>query len=129
MLSRTAGHLLHRSHGKIRMADLAAQSHLSASQFERQFKHYTAISPKAYARIVRFGSLQAALLVNPSIRLAELAEVHCYSDQAHLIREFKSIAHCTPRDFAATAPAYFELRQNEDWCASLKQSFDLSYAG
>jgi len=91
MLIRTAGHLLHRSHGQIRMADLAAQSYLSSSQFERQFKHYTAISPKAYARIVRFGSLQAALLVNPSIRLADLADVYGYSDQAHLIREFKSL--------------------------------------
>jgi AraC-like DNA-binding protein len=124
---RTAGHWLRRSHGQIRMTDLAAQSHLSASQLERTFKHYTAISPKAYARIVRFGSLQAGLLVNPSIRLAELAEVYGYSDQAHLIREFKSFADRTPRDFAATAPAYFELRQYEDWRASMKQSFDLAY--
>ena len=129
MLIRTAGHLLHRSHGQIRMADLAAQSYLSSSQFERQFKHYTAISPKAYARIVRFGSLLATLLVNPSIRLADLADVYGYSDQAHLIREFKSFAHCTPRDFAASAPAYFELRQNEDWCDFMKQYFNLSYAG
>jgi len=111
------------------MADLAAQSYLSSSQFERQFKHYMAISPKAYARIVRFGSLQAALLVNPSIRLADLADVYGYSDQAHLIREFKSFAHCTPRDFAATAPTYFELRQNEDWCDFMKHYFNLSYAG
>ena len=129
MLIRTAGHLLHRSHGQIRIADLAAQSYLSSSQFERQFKHYTAISPKAYARIVRFGSLQAALLVNPSIRLADLADVYGYCDQAHLIREFKSFADCTPRDFAASAPAYFELRQNEDWCDFMKQYFNLSYAG
>lgn len=126
---RTAGQLLHGSHGQIRMADLAAQSYLSASQLERQFKQYTAISPKAYARIVRFGSLHAALLVNPSIRLADLADVCGYSDQAHLIREFKSFAHCTPRDFAATAPAYFELRQNEVWCDFMKQYFNLSHAG
>jgi AraC-like DNA-binding protein len=111
------------------MADLAAQSYLSSSQLERQFKHYTAISPKAYARIIRFGSLQASLLVNPSIRLADLADVHGYSDQAHLIREFKSFAGCTPGDFIATAPAYFELRQNEDWCDFMKECFNLSYAG
>ena len=126
---RTAGHLLRRAHGQIRMTDLAAQSYLSSSQFERQFKHYTAISPKAYARIVRFGSLQAALLVNPFIPSADLADVYGYSDQSHLIREFKSFAQCTPRDFAATAPAYFELRQNEDWCDFMKQYFNLSYAG
>jgi len=127
-LIRTAGHLLHGSHGQIRMADLAAQLHLSFSQFERQFKHYTAVSPKAYARIVRFGSLQAALLVNPFTPLAELADAYGYSDQAHLIREFKAFAQCTPRDFAASAPAFFDLRQHEDWCDFMKQYFDLSYA-
>jgi AraC-like DNA-binding protein len=126
MLMRTAGQLLHRSHGQIRMADLAAQSNLSSSQFERQFKHYTAVSPKAYARIVRFGSLQAALLVNPSIGLADLADVYGYSDTAHLIREFKAFAHRTPRDFTAASPAYFELRQHEDWCDFMKQYFNLS---
>lgn len=126
---RTAGHLLHSSHGQIRMADLAAQSYLSSSQLERQFKHYTAVSPKAYARIVRFGSLQSSLLVNPSIRLVDLADVYGYSDPAHLIREFKFFAGCTPRDFAAASPAYFELRQHEDWCDFMKHYFDLSRAG
>jgi AraC-like DNA-binding protein len=128
MLIRTAGDLLHRSQGQIRMADLAAQSFLSSSQIERQFKHYTAISPKAYARIVRFGSLHAALLVNPCVRLAELANAYGYSDQAHLVREFKSFAGCTPGDFLATAPAFFELRQNEDWCDFMKQHFNVSDA-
>ncbi len=67
--------------------------------------------------------------VHVSIRLADLAAVYGYSDQAHLIREFKSFADCTPRDFAASAPAYFELRQNEAWCDFMKQYFCLSYAG
>jgi AraC-like DNA-binding protein len=61
-----------------------------------------------------------------SLRLADLADVYGYSDQAHLIREFKSFAHCTPRDFADSAPAYFELRQNEDWYELMKHYFDLS---
>lgn len=126
-LIRAAGQVLHRAQGQIRMADLAAQTFLSSSQFERQFKRYTGISPKAYARIVRFGSLQAALLVNPFVRLADLADVYGYSDPAHLIREFKSFAGCTPRDFAVTAPAYLELRQNEEWCDFMKHYFDLSY--
>jgi AraC-like DNA-binding protein len=128
ILIRAAGHTLHRAHGQIRMADLAAQAYLSSSQFERQFKRYTAVSPKAYARIVRFGSLHAALLLNPFTPLAELSDAYGYSDPAHLIREFKSFAGCTPRDFAATAPAYFELRQNQDWSDFMKHYFDLSDA-
>jgi AraC-like DNA-binding protein len=118
---RTAGHLLHRSLGQIRMTDLAAQSYLSSSQFERRFKQYTAVSPKTYARIVRFESVHAALSENPSSRLADLANDYGYSDQAHLIREFKSFANCTPRDFAAIAATYYELTQKEVWCHFLKQ--------
>ncbi|MFN8374836.1 MAG: helix-turn-helix transcriptional regulator [Anaerolineae bacterium] len=128
-LMRTAGHLLHGCHGQMRMADLAAQSYLSSSQFERQFKQYTGISPKAYARIVRFGSLQAALLVNPFSPLADLADVYGYSDPAHLIRDFKSFADCTPRDFAAAAPAYSELRQHEEWFDFVQQYFGLPMPG
>jgi AraC-like DNA-binding protein len=67
--------------------------------------------------------------VNPFIPLADLADVYGYSDPAHLIREFKSFADCTPRDFAATAPTFFELRQHEDWCDFMKQLFSLPDAG
>lgn len=127
-LLRAAGRVLQHAHGHIRMADLAAQTYLSSSQFERQFKRYKGLSPKAYARIVRFGSLHAALLVNPFVPLTELADVYGFSDPAHLIREFKSFAHCTPRDFAATAPTFLERRQHEAWFDALKQSFDVSYS-
>jgi hypothetical protein len=50
-------------------------------------------------------------------------------DGSHLIREFRSFADCTPRHLAASAPPYFELRQNEDWCDFMKQYFNLSYSG
>ena len=73
--------------------------------------------------------LNLPAVVTSGVGLADLADVYGYSDPAHLIREFKSFAHCTPRDFAASAPAYFELRQNEDWCDFMKQYFNLSYAG
>jgi AraC-like DNA-binding protein len=112
---RTAGHLLRRASGQIRMTDLAAQSYLSSSQFERQFKHYTAVSPKTYARLVRFENVRAALILNPASRLADLANDYGYSDQAHLIREFKSFADCTPRDFAAMASSSLELPKYSAW--------------
>jgi AraC-like DNA-binding protein len=123
---RTAGHLLRRSHGQIRMTDLAAQSYLSSSQFERRFKHYTAVSPKTYARIVRFESVRDELIMNPSSRLADLANDYGYSDQAHLIREFKSFADCTPRDFAAIASICYETHKLESWRQFQKQSLQVA---
>jgi AraC-like DNA-binding protein len=119
---RTAGHMLRRSQGQIRMTDLAAQSYLSSSQFERRFKQYTAVSPKTYARIIRFEAVRAALIMESSSRLADLANDYGYSDQAHLIREFKSFAYCTPRDFAASESNSFDLQKYEDWRLFQKQS-------
>jgi AraC-like DNA-binding protein len=119
---RTAGHMLRRSQGQICVTDLAAQSYLSASQFERRFKQYTGVSPKTYARIIRFEAVRAALIMEPSSRLADLANDYGYSDQAHLIREFKSFAYCTPGNFAAIASNYFDLQKYESWRLFQKQS-------
>jgi AraC-like DNA-binding protein len=125
---RTAGHTLRRSQGQIRMTDLAAQSYLSSSQFERRFKHYTAVSPKTYARMIRFEAVRAALVMGPLSRLADVAHDYGYSDQAHLIREFKSFADCTPRDFAATASHDFDLEKIEHWRLFQKQSMQAALA-
>lgn len=119
---RAAGHLLRRSHGQIRMTDLAAQSYLSSSQFERRFKHYTAVSPKTYARLIRFEAVRATLITEPSHRLADLANRYGYSDQAHLIREFRSFADCTPGDFAALAVNYFDFLNTDHWRQFQKQT-------
>ncbi len=122
---RTAGHLMRRSQGQIRITDLAAQSYLSPSQFERRFKQYTAVSPKTYARIIRFETVRSALIMDPSSRLADLANDYGYSDQAHLIREFKAFACCTPREFAATATNYFDAQKYEHWRQFQKQSLQV----
>ncbi|MFN8373665.1 MAG: AraC family transcriptional regulator [Anaerolineae bacterium] len=118
---RTAGHLLRHSRGQIRMTDLAAQSYLSSSQFERRFKQYTAVSPKTYARIIRFEAVRAALISEPASRLADLANHYGYSDQAHLIREFRAFAHCTPRDFTTIASTYL-IPKNVYWSQFQMQS-------
>ncbi|MEO8394798.1 MAG: helix-turn-helix domain-containing protein [Chloroflexota bacterium] len=106
---RAAGERLFASQGRLRIGELAAQSYLSPSQFERSFKHLTGISPKAFARLIRFDSMRECLTSNPSIRPLDLALDYGYSDQAHLIREFRSFADCTPGEYAqglrANSPA------------------------
>lgn len=119
---RKAGQSMRRAQGQIRMTDLASQSYLSFSQFERQFKQYTAVSPKTYARLVRFEAVSAALILEPTSRLAALASDYGFSDQAHLIREFRSFATCTPGDFAANASNCFDLQKYEHWGLFQKQS-------
>lgn len=122
---RTAGHLLRHSQGQIRMTDLAAQSYLSSSQFERRFKQYTAVSPKTYARIIRFEAVRSALIMDTSSRLADLANDYGYSDQAHLIREFKAFAYRTPGEFAANATSYVDVHKIELWQQFQQQSLQV----
>ena len=80
--------------------NLASRSHLSLSQFERRFKQLTSVSPKTFARLVRFQAIAHCLIRDPSHRVADLAYEFGYTDQAHLIRDFKTFAARTPGEFA-----------------------------
>ncbi|HLY27870.1 MAG TPA: helix-turn-helix domain-containing protein [Aggregatilineales bacterium] len=115
---RAAGHLLRKSQGQLRMSELAAHCYLSTSQFERRFKHYTAVSPKTYARLIRFEAVRNALMFNPGRRPVELAHEFGYSDQAHFIHDFKAFAACTPGEFALQAQANFDSAEIARWWAA-----------
>jgi AraC-like DNA-binding protein len=89
--------------GGLHIRQLAADCHLSESQFERQFKVRTGVSPKTYARLVRFESVRQSLQDNPRRNLAAVAQEFGYSDQAHLAHEFKTFSGHTPSDFTTWA--------------------------
>ncbi len=96
-----AGEQLYRTNGKVRMSELIAHAHLSPRQFERRFKHFTGLSPKTLARLIRFESIRNAWMMNPSTPPTVLAHEFGYTDQAHFIHDFKGFAAQTPGTFAA----------------------------
>lgn len=69
---------------------------LSQRQLERQFKHWVALSPKQYQRIVRVKSAIAYLRQRSDIPLSAVAQQFGFSDQAHMTKEFRVIAKTTP---------------------------------
>jgi AraC-like DNA-binding protein len=95
-----ASKMLHESGGQMRVADLAARFYLSASQFERRFKHLTGVSVKTYARLVRFEAVRNHLWMNPAARATDLVSDFGFTDQAHLIHEFKALTNLTPGKFS-----------------------------
>lgn len=97
----TAGSLMIAAQGQIRMSEIAAQCALSLSQFERQFKQFAGITPKGFARLVRFEAIRDSLAYAPATSLADLAYLYGYTDQAHFIHDFKTFAGHTPGQFAA----------------------------
>ncbi|PCK32157.1 helix-turn-helix domain-containing protein [Pseudoalteromonas piscicida] len=81
---------------------------LGQRQLERQIKQYCGITPKHLARIHRARSVRKILKDNPNINFAQLAIECGYADQAHLIREFKSIMQITPAKYRKRIQAMSE---------------------
>jgi transcriptional regulator GlxA family with amidase domain len=99
--------LLYATRGQVRMNMLAAHCCLSLRQFERRFKQLVGVSPKIFARLLRFEALRDALIEawrhESPFCLADLAYRSGYQDQAHLIHEFKFWTGYTPGAFLALA--------------------------
>jgi AraC-like DNA-binding protein len=114
---RMAGPLLYANPGQQRIAELAVRCSLSLSQFERQFKHWTGVTPKTLARLIRFEAVRDRLVHDPFCNISDLAYQFGYADQAHFIHEFRTFSTWTPRTFAAQVQA----RQTEDQHADFLQ--------
>nr|WP_286206491.1 helix-turn-helix domain-containing protein [Sessilibacter corallicola] len=72
---------------------------LSQRQMERQFKLWLDMTPKYYQRILRIKKTINFLRENKDANLAEVAVQFGFSDQAHMTREFRTIASITPGKF------------------------------
>jgi AraC-like DNA-binding protein len=95
-----------RSGGTTSVADLAAETGWSDRHLRAKFRAETGLSPKAAARVIRFSRarriLQRRALAGESFGLAELATSCGYFDQAHLDREFRLLAGCSPTTWVST---------------------------
>lgn len=70
---------------------------LSQRQIERLFKLHLGMTPKHYQRILRIKKTLCFIQLNNTINLADVAQKFGFSDQAHMTREFRTIACVTPR--------------------------------
>ncbi|MEV4756261.1 helix-turn-helix domain-containing protein [Micromonospora sp. NPDC049559] len=86
--------------GAAPVAELAREVGWSPRYLGRRFDVEIGLSPKAVARVVRFDRarrrLQRRAGTGPDLALADLAAGCGYYDQAHLAREFRSLAGCPP---------------------------------
>lgn len=83
--------------GDVRISELETKTGMSARQLERKFKREIGVSPKTFARIERFKAVMSFAEQCSQPDWAEVAADFGYSDQPHLVREFKSFAGCTPQ--------------------------------
>src|SRR5215469_7807934 len=95
------------SGGTLRITDLAAETGWSGRHLTSRFRGEIGLTPKAAARVIRFDRARHLLARwaqstgGGGYRLADLAAACGYFDQAHLAREFRSLAGCPPSQWLA----------------------------
>lgn len=72
---------------------------LSQRQLERQVKDQCGVTPKYFERIYRVKLAKQAIKDNPEMSFADIALECGFTDQPHLIKEFKAIMHITPAKY------------------------------
>ena len=78
--------------------DLASIANLSLSAFERNFRKLLRISPQKY--IVKYRiQIATKQLIKSSDSISQIAYETGFSDQSHLIREFKKFIGITPHQY------------------------------
>lgn len=90
-----------RQRGMVRVHDLASGYGLSVRQFERRFAAAVGATPKAFARVARFGTVLDAKVSAPSRTWCDIAHSLGYHDQMHLIHDFSQLGGASPQDLMA----------------------------
>lgn len=85
--------------GQVRVDAAARQSELSPRQFQRLFTTRVGMTPKAYARTIRFDQAIRAHRDDPSRPWTNIVHDVGYFDQAHFIRECHTLVGVPPSRF------------------------------
>lgn len=87
---------LMKSGGCARITDLVREIGWSERHFSVRFKDDVGLTPKVFARILRFNHAVRALADNHALTLADVAQSCGYFDQAHFTRDFRTFSGITP---------------------------------
>ena len=91
--------LINHSKGIVDVNTLASSACWSRKQYERNFQEIVGTSPKQFMRIVRFQHTIHFKGLHPQAKLAGLAYDCGFSDQSHMINEFKDLSGRTPKQY------------------------------
>ena len=90
------------------VGDIAAGLGVSHGYLDRQFTEQVGLSPRTLARILRMRRLLEEIDVHGSVGWADKAAELGWSDQAHLIRDFKRHTGATPSEYLAAQRSTYD---------------------
>lgn len=88
------------------VSQLAGAACLGNKQFGRVFLEHTGTTPKEFMRIVRMQRALYMLQQDSTLPFAQLAYACGFSDQSHMIREFKFFSGYTPAGYLSVCAPY-----------------------
>jgi AraC-like DNA-binding protein len=99
-----------KDRGILKVEDLVERYQLNKRTLQRLFARYVGVSPKWVIQRYRLHEAAEQLAADGSISQAALAIDLGYSDQAHFVRDFKSIVGMSPAAYARAARGHTDTR-------------------
>lgn len=81
--------------GNIKTENLAKAVYTSQRHLERLFNENIGVTPKKFSSLIRYQYLWQDILLSKDINLLDLTERYGYSDQAHLLNDFRNFHSMT----------------------------------
>ncbi len=93
-----AVHHLLRTSGRARIGEVSAALALSPRQLERRFDAVMGLSPKAFAGLLRYQLLWQEMVYASHFSALDAVDKFGYTDQAHLLHDFRRHHLMSPRE-------------------------------
>lgn len=75
--------------GSLEISHLAKELFVSTRQLERLFHEYIGVTPKKLSNLIRYQFLWRDIVCEPDLNLLNAVHKYGYTDQSHLLHEFK----------------------------------------
>ena len=83
----------------VRVAELHKELDVSRKHLAVSFTRFVGVSAKAYARLHRFVWTLEQLRNSTDVEWSRIAAEAGYSDQSHLVRDFRRVGATSPTDY------------------------------
>lgn len=83
--------------GVCTLEDISKRLHVSSRQLERVFSEYLGLSPKKASMLIRYQYLWRDILSERGFNAADKASEYGYTDQSHLLKDFRRFHMINPK--------------------------------
>jgi len=106
-------YMMIESGGRAKVSEICARTAVSERRMERLFRQNIGVTPKSFSSLIRYQLLWQDMILSRSFNVLDAVDKFGYTDQPHLLRDFRRRHLMTPRealslalsDFYNTAPA------------------------